>query len=341
MSMEITIKGLPDELRGRIKDAGLFRYTYGYYVVFGVILFVGMIFAYASLLYVETWWHAVLAGLFISLVMGQFGFLAHDVTHKQICKSDKINIAVGETIWGLVLGMSMVWWEDDHNQHHQEPNKINHDTQINEQFIFSPKQLPYAGKFQKKYILPIQHYLFLPFSAFMYVSIVIMSFHTVLTSLTRSPLRPRMFVELVLMLTHHLFMFGFVFWALPPLHAIIVLLIVHFIGGLSMGLAFAPNHKGELILGEDEEVTFFTQIESTRNITPSLFNDFVLGSLNYQIEHHLFPRLPRPHLPKARTIIKQYCMENNITYHETTLIGSYIEILKSLRENAEFAKSGQ
>jgi len=336
--MNITIKGLPEELKAQVKEAGLFRYTYGYYIVFGSILFTGLFLSYAALLFVETVWHAIAAGFALALVMGQFGFLAHDTTHKQVCGSDKVNLTLGETIWGLVLGMSMMWWEDDHNQHHQETNKISHDTQINEQFVFSPKQLPYISNFQRKYMLPIQHYLFLPFATLTYISISISSFFYVIDLIKHGPSRKRALLEFILLSIHFVFLFGFVFWTVGLWYGLIVLFLVHFFGGLSMGLAFAPNHKGEMVLDADEEVNFFTQIECTRNITPSLFNDFILGSLNYQVEHHLFPMLPRPLLPKARRIVKQYCKDHNITYHETTLVGSYVEIVKSLHENAQYAK---
>lgn len=336
--MYITIKGLPEELKDRIQDGGLFQYTRGYYILFELILLTGLVIAYISLVYVQTWLQAILAGLFMAVIMGQFGFLGHDVAHKQVTESEQTNIFTGEIIWGLILGMSMLWWEMDHNQHHQETNKINHDTQINEQFVFSQKQLPYISEFKRKWILPIQHFLFLPFSSLMYIAIIIFSFDFVIRGVLKKPLRLRILFELILMLLHYTLMYGYVFWILGLWHGLIVLLIVHFIGGLSMGLAFAPNHKGELILDEDEEVNFTTQIGSTRNIVPSLFNDIVLGSLNYQIEHHLFPKLPRPLLPRARVITKQYCTEKNITYHETTLVGSYVEIWRSLRENSRLAK---
>jgi fatty acid desaturase len=42
--------------------------------------------------------------------------------------------------------------------------------------------------------------------------------------------------------------------------------------------------------------------------------------LNYQIEHHLFPNMPRPSLRKVRPMVRQFCQDASITYHEVTII---------------------
>ena len=51
--------------------------------------------------------------------------------------------------------------------------------------------------------------------------------------------------------------------------------------------------------------------------------DTLMGGLNYQVEHHLFPNMPRPSLAKASAIVKDYCREHSIVYTETTLWRSY------------------
>ena len=70
-----------------------------------------------------------------------------------------------------------------------------------------------------------------------------------------------------------------------------------------------------------------TQVLSTRNIKPGLIADFWYGGLNYQIEHHLFPLMPRKNFGKAREIIKAFCLERDISYYETGTYQSYREIL--------------
>lgn len=332
--MEITVKDFPTELKHRVAATGLFRYAHHFYILYSIILIAALILAYYSASFINSTLGAIVVGLFMAFVMGQFGFLGHDIAHGQVFRSEKMRVVGGEFVWGLVLGMSMVWWENDHHTHHNETNRIGHDTQINGQFVFSKAQYERVSHFQKRYLVPIQHWLFIPFSSFMYIAIVFCSFQFVVSSLAKKLKQPRLLLELCLMVAHFACMTGYLVTMLGWWHSAIILLIVHFIGGLSMGLAFAPNHKGERILAEDEAVTFYTQIETTRNIRPSLITDFALGGLGYQIEHHLFPKLPRPLLKKVRPLVKQYCTEQNIPYHETTLLGSYAEIIHVLRTQA-------
>jgi fatty acid desaturase len=56
----------------------------------------------------------------------------------------------------------------------------------------------------------------------------------------------------------------------------------------------------------------------------------LLGGLNYQVEHHLFPNMPRPSLRRAQGLVRAYCHDHRITYTETSLVGSYLAALRHL-----------
>ena len=58
------------------------------------------------------------------------------------------------------------------------------------------------------------------------------------------------------------------------------------------------------------------------------------GGLNYQIEHHLFPTMPRPNLARAEGIIRAFCIESDLGYCEDSLVGSYRQAVLHLREVA-------
>jgi fatty acid desaturase len=60
--------------------------------------------------------------------------------------------------------------------------------------------------------------------------------------------------------------------------------------------------------------------------------DTFMGGLNYQVEHHLFPNMARPHLRKAQEITKEYCEANNILYTETGLVQSYGIVIRYLNK---------
>jgi len=103
--------------------------------------------------------------------------------------------------------------------------------------------------------------------------------------------------------------------------------------GLYMGSIIAPNHKGMPMLEKSSKMDFLRrQVLTARNVSSSPFNDFWYGGLNYQIEHHLFPSMPRNNLKEAQKVIKLFCQEHEITYHETGMFQSYKEILQFLHE---------
>jgi fatty acid desaturase len=69
---------------------------------------------------------------------------------------------------------------------------------------------------------------------------------------------------------------------------------------------------------------------TSRNVTGSRLVDFGLGRLNYQIEHHLFPNMPRPNLRRAQPLIRAFCHQHGLPYVEASLLGSYSEALQHL-----------
>jgi len=58
--------------------------------------------------------------------------------------------------------------------------------------------------------------------------------------------------------------------------------------------------------------------------------DVLLGGLNYQIEHHLFPSMPRPNLKRAQPIVERFCAQIRVSYVETGPITSYSQVLRHL-----------
>jgi fatty acid desaturase len=101
--------------------------------------------------------------------------------------------------------------------------------------------------------------------------------------------------------------------------------------GFFMGAAFAPNHKGMPLVERDAKIDFFTrQVLTSRNIRGSWLKDNLMGGLNYQVEHHLFPSMARPYLKRAHKIVLDYCKEHSVPLVEMNLLSSYVVIMKYL-----------
>jgi fatty acid desaturase len=100
---------------------------------------------------------------------------------------------------------------------------------------------------------------------------------------------------------------------------------------LYLGCAFAPNHKGMPILAQDDDTDFLRrQVLTSRNVRGGRLVDVLLGGLNYQIEHHLFPSMPRASLRHARPIVRAHCLQHGLPYVETSLFDSYRQALHHL-----------
>jgi fatty acid desaturase len=94
------------------------------------------------------------------------------------------------------------------------------------------------------------------------------------------------------------------------------------------------------MLGEDDDLDFFRrQVLTSRNVKPGRVTDYVYGALTYQIEHHLFPAMPRNQLGRARLVVKAFCAEQAVPYHETSIAQSFREIVESLHEASEPLRS--
>jgi len=98
-----------------------------------------------------------------------------------------------------------------------------------------------------------------------------------------------------------------------------------------MGSVFAPNHKGMPVLSEEDSLDFLRQqVLTSRNVSGGRLTETALGGLNYQIEHHLFPAMPRPALRRCRTVVRAFCAQAGLLYCEKSLVSSYTDVLRCL-----------
>ena len=85
-----------------------------------------------------------------------------------------------------------------------------------------------------------------------------------------------------------------------------------------MGSSFAPNHIGMPLVSPKLKLDFLRrQVLMSRNISGGWPVSIFMGGLNYQIEHHLFPSMARPHLRKAQPLVSAYCAANGVPYTQT------------------------
>ena len=324
----------PDRVRGtdyavlsrQVKQAGLLdrrpRY-YAWKITLTVAAFAGGWAAFA--LVGNSWWQLAVAA-FLAAAFAQTGFLGHDAGHSQVFRSRRANTALGLACGNLGTGVSYGWWSGKHNRHHAHPNTEGADPDIGIGVLaFSARQARSGGRVRRLFFR-WQAYLIVPLLFLEALSLHASSIRTV----AGRGFRNRAW-EAGLLAAHFAAYLGAVFFVLPPVKAVTFILVQQGLLGFYLGCSFAPNHKGMPVLNAADKTDFLRrQVLTSRNVRGGWLTDFALGGLNYQIEHHLFPSMPRPNLRQAQVLVAEFCAGNGVPYTQSTLLGSYAQALGHL-----------
>jgi fatty acid desaturase len=273
----------------------------------------------------NSWWQLALA-VFLAVMFTQVGFLGHDAGHRQICASRRVSYILGIVLGNLGIGLSFGWWVAKHNRHHANPNTEDADPDIMMRALaFTPGQAA-SSRGLSKIVYRCQAFLFFPMLLGEALSVHVASIRAL-----SSRARQHRLAEAPLLAVHFAAYLAVVFLVLSPVKAVVFILIQQGLFGVYLGASFAPNHKGMPILRQKDKHDFLRrQVLTSRNIRGGWFTDLALGGLNYQIEHHLFPSMPRPSLRRSQPLIREFCQQHGLAYCQTSLIGSYAQALRYL-----------
>jgi fatty acid desaturase len=312
-------------LAAALRQQQILKKQPAYYASLACGNFVMLALSLAVLLRVQHPVAQVINAGFLAFVFTQVSFLVHDAGHGAIFAVRWKNNLVGRFHAGLLLGMSFSQWCEDHNRHHRNPNQLTLDPSVNIPVLAFSEDQARDKRGICRIAVKYQSWLFFPMALLESIN----KRRGVLTFLVCR----RNFAELTLLACHYILYFGVLVLALPWKNAMLFFLLHQGLYGLYMSLVFAPNHIGMPLLASDSKLPFLErQIATARNVRVHRILDYWFGGLNYQIEHHLFPAIPRNKLPEARRIIRQFCMRNGISYHETGLVEAYKDILQHLRD---------
>jgi fatty acid desaturase len=272
-------------------------------------------------------WRTLGVAAFLGVVFTQLGFVAHDAGHQQVMRSRRANRVLGMTVANGLIGLSFGWWVTKHNAHHAHPNQIDLDPDIADGLALSPGEPTKSRPSLSGFLTRRQAELFFPLMFLRSTGLHVSG----IQRLVRQRDRAAAF-EALLIAAHAALYLTLVFWVLSPVKALAFIAVQQGVFSVYLGCSFAPNHKGMPILEADTQMGFARrQVVTARNVTGGRFTNFVLGGLNYQIEHHLFPTMPRANLARAQSIIRAFCLDNGLGYCEDSLVGSYRQAVRSLR----------
>jgi fatty acid desaturase len=339
--MTATLTGIQSnfsQVLNLVRDAGYLKKKPSFYIIRLVVISViasalwtgaGFL-AWAATL--NGWW-MVLAFAIVALLgvmSAQYGFIAHEAAHRQIFRNNKLNDWTGLILANLFAGLSYGFWLKKHNKHHQRPNQIGEDPDIAIRVLSFTTESKMSKKGIERWFSDRQGYLF-P------LLLLFTGFDLLLDSVAGMGRKDRSIgiriLEFSLMLIRQFAPYVVLAIMFGPFWAMAMWFVMMMSFGFFMGAAFAPNHKGMPLVEKDSSLDFFSrQVLTSRNIKGSWLKDNLMGGLNYQVEHHLFPSMARPYLRKTHAIVSEYCRQNDVTLVEMNLFSSYMVIMKHLNK---------
>lgn len=311
------------EVSHTVRGEGLLARTPWFYSFVATGLILGFIACGVGFALLRDSWFQLLIAAALGVLLTQVAFLAHESAHRTILSTGPANDRLSQVLGGVV-GMSYSWWDSKHSRHHANPNKVEKDPDIAPGVLSfvaddAAKTTGFLRRFQS-----YQGWLFFPLLTLEGLNLHIQGF---VHLFSRRKVRGR-WLELAMLCTRFPVYLFVLFYFLPAGLAFAFLGVQLAVFGVYMGASFAPNHKGMPLIDRSTRMDFFSkQVRTSRNIRGGWWATWLMGGLNYQIEHHLFPSMPRPHLARARQIVLEKCRELDVPYTETSLLQSYAIVI--------------
>eukprot|EP00164_Ancoracysta_twista_P003154 GFYU01004206.1.p1 GENE.GFYU01004206.1~~GFYU01004206.1.p1 ORF type:complete len:451 (-),score=140.41 GFYU01004206.1:245-1597(-) len=304
--------------RKELEGEGWFKPSPNFYT-FKLAQMVGLL--AAAVYFVQTDYYLV-GSILLGLFWQQMGWVGHEVAHHQVFTKHR---GMGNTL-NIVMacvasGFSATWWKDRHNSHHAATNVLDVDPDVDNLplFVWDEMDLKRVKGNRMKKVLKFQSWYFLPFTPTLRSIWCLQSWLYVqyMFTCTNSDYRGRAMAEFVGLILHYVWKVGLLFF-LPTWWSIIPhMMISEGLGGFGIAIVVFFNHYAcdKIESAVDHDMNWSSiQLMTTRNMTPGVITDWLCGGLNYQIEHHLFPTIPRNKLAALSHRVKAWCKQNNLEY---------------------------
>jgi len=276
----------------------------------------------------------ILGGLCLGLFWQQTLLVGHDAGHASV-SGDMCNDKWTGLLVGTILnGFSFNWWRVSHNTHHITTNSIEHDPDIqhmpfvaiSERFLEGVYSTYHEQKFEfdtvARLLITKQHVLFWIIMVFARFFVHIQGMLLLLNFNKRVPDR---FLDLIGMFVYFGWVVGLVYfagaacgrdtWSMVAFTAAahLVAAIIHM--QITLNHFASPDHSDKHSLGPRDGQDFVTaQLRGTCDISVPLSLDWFFGGLQFQVEHHLCPRMPRHNLRAFTLEIMALSRKHDLPY---------------------------
>src|SRR5271169_2775476 len=313
----------------QVRAMGLLDRRPGYYGLKITLTIVAFLAGWVLFVIVGNSWMTLAVAALAGIIFTQLGFISHDAGHNQVFGTRRRNRLLGLTVGNALIGLSFGWWVPKHSAHHAHPNEMGRDPDIGEGVVLASSGAPgdRPGALAS-WLARWQAPLFFPLMLLRSVGLHVLGIKRLLQQRDRASA-----VEASLIMLHAALYLTVVLWVLSPLKALAFVVVQQAVFSVYLGISFAPNHKGMPIIESATAAGFARrQVVTARNIRGGRFTDFMLGGLNYQIEHHLFESMPRPNLRRVQGLVRDFCAATDLGYSEESFVGSFRQIVHHLSD---------
>ncbi|MFF7248482.1 fatty acid desaturase family protein [Embleya sp. NPDC008237] len=311
-----------------LKAAGLLERRTAWYARMIGLNLLFLLGSWAAVVWVgDSWWQLAMA-VPVALFTTRASFVGHDAGHQQIGRSARTHRVLALLHGNLLMGMSCGWWNAKHNKHHANPNHLEKDPDVSVGVLVWDADQTAGRTGLMGWLTRHQARLFFPLLLLEGLNLKV----TGLMALKERTPRERL-VEGSVLAVHYAVYLSVLSIAMSPVKALVFVLVTHALLGLHLGMAFAPNHKG--MPAPEPGVKWDhlrRQVLTSRNVAGGPVTDWMLGGLNYQVEHHLVPNMPRVNLRRAQPIVRAHCDRLGVPYLETSLVQSYRQALGHMHD---------
>jgi fatty acid desaturase len=313
---------------------GLLDRRPGYYRVKITLTILAFFAGWALFVMVGNSWMTLAVAPLVGIMFTQVAFIGHDAGHNQVFGLRRRNHLLGLAVGNALIGLSFGWWVPKHNAHHAHPNEMGRDPDIGEGTALAPPDTPGDSRGRlAAWLARWQAPLFFPLMLLRSGGMHVLGIKRLLRRRDHAAA-----VEASLIMLHAALYLTVVLLVLSPLRALAFVAVQQAVFSLYLGISFAPNHKGMPIIESATQAGFARrQVVTARNISGGPFTTFMLGGLNRQIEHHLFPSMPRPNLRRVQGLVREFCVATDLGYREETFAGSFRQILRHLSDTGAAA----
>ncbi|WP_031526404.1 fatty acid desaturase family protein [Dyadobacter crusticola] len=290
-------------------------------------------------------WVAMCLWVVMGLGVSGIGMsIMHDANHGAFSKNATINKWLGNTI--NLAGAGVANWKLQHNiLHHTYTNVARVDEDIKDRGVIKLSPHEKVGTLHRFQWL----YAFFFYGILTLYWVVLKDFlqyyNFIKSGVNRQsqPENRQMLAGLIVMKLVYFSVFFLIptlVFNIPFLQILAGFLLMHFTAGLVLTVIFQLAHSVEGTQhplpnesGVIEKDWAIHQLETTVNFSPgNKWLSWYIGGLNFQIEHHLFPKICHVHYPKLAPIVKQTASEFGLSYLENktffTAVKSHIASLK-------------